>query len=180
MRAVVHGALACINRGGDIGEVFVGGLCVSEDPPEVLFYHLEHQPLDRVLPMLLEKTIERGWRAVVQAGSRERLDALDTALWTYRDDSFLAHGMAKDGPGERQPIFLTDKWETPNGAGVRFMVDGAEPQSFDGFERIVFLFDGHDDEAIANARGQWRAAKDAGCATTYWQQDTNGRWQKKA
>ncbi|MGA7117695.1 MAG: DNA polymerase III subunit chi, partial [Hyphomicrobium sp.] len=38
---------------------------------EVLFYHLERQPLERVLPGLLEKTLQRGWRAVVQAGSAE-------------------------------------------------------------------------------------------------------------
>jgi len=62
--------------------------------PDVLFYHLENQPLERVLPILLEKTLERGWRAVIEVGSSQRAEALDTALWTFRDDSFLAHGLA--------------------------------------------------------------------------------------
>ena len=67
---------------------------------EVLFYHLEHQPLDRILPNLVERTLERGWRAVVQAGSPERLEAIDALLWTWKDESFIPHGTSRDGnPG---------------------------------------------------------------------------------
>ena len=147
---------------------------------EVLFYHLEQQLLDRVLPTLLEKTLQRGWKAVVRSGSQERLEALDIALWTYRDDSFLPHGTGKDGSGELQPIYLTTGDETPNSAGVVFLVEGAETEVFEGFERIVHLFDGHDQDALARARGQWKAAKAAGCEVTYWQQNQQGRWEKKA
>lgn len=147
---------------------------------DVLFYHLERQPLDRVLPSLLEKTLERGWKAVVRSGNQERLEALDIALWTYRDDSFLPHGTKKDGSPELQPIYLTVGDETPNGAGVMFLVDGADVPSFDGYERVVHLFDGHDTEAVARARDQWKIAKAAGCGVTYWQQNQQGRWEKKA
>lgn len=147
---------------------------------EVLFYHLERQPLEKVLPSLLERTLERGWTAVVQSGSEERLEALDVTLWTFKEESFLAHGTAKDGFSERQPVFLTCGDENPNGAGVRFLVDGAEAGTFSGYQRLVFLFDGHDPEALARARGQWKAAKAAGCPITYWQQADNGRWEKRA
>lgn len=147
---------------------------------DVMFYHLETQPLERVLPGLLEKTIERGWRAVVQSGSPERLAALDQTLWTYSEDSFLAHGTAKTGHAAHQPVYLTGGDDTPNGAGVRFLVDGAVAAAFTGFERLVFLFDGQDSEALASAREQWKAAKSAGCAVTYWQQTPEGRWEKKA
>lgn len=147
---------------------------------EVLFYHLEHFPLERVLPSLLEKTLERGWRAVVQAGSPERLEALDNHLWTYRDDSFLPHGSARDGSPAAQPIYLTTDTANPSRASVRFLVDGADCESFTGYERIVVLFDGRDEEARAHARGQWRRAKDDGSTVTYWQQSSEGRWEKKA
>jgi DNA polymerase III subunit chi len=93
---------------------------------EVLFYHLTRQPLDKVLPGLLERTLERGWRAVVQAGSRERVDALDALLWTYSEEGFLPHGTARDGFPEHQPVFLTTGEDNPNGAALRFLVDGAE------------------------------------------------------
>lgn len=146
---------------------------------EVLFYHLERQGLEKVLPMLVEKTLERGWRAVVQSGSQERLEAIDLALWTYKDDSFLAHGTAKDGHAAEQPVYLTTGNDTPNGAGVRFLVDGAEAESFNGFVRVVYMFDGNDADAVALARTQWTKAKQAGCPVTYWQQSPAGKWERK-
>ncbi len=151
----------------------------AEIKTEVLFYHLERQPLERVLPGLIEKTLERGWRAVVQAGSSERLDAIDLALWTYKEESFLPHGTKKDGFADQQPVYLTTDGDTPNGAGVRFLVDGAVAESYAGHARLVYLFDGNDDDATARAREQYKAARDAGCAVTYWRQSPEGRWEKK-
>jgi len=140
---------------------------------------LERQPLEKVLPSLVEKTLERGWRAVVQAGSQERLAAIDLALWTYKEDSFLAHGTQKDGHAADQPVYLTTADDTPNGAGVRFLVDGVETENFSDFVRLVYLFDGNDEDAVTRARAQWTAAKAAGCPVTYWQQTAAGKWEKK-
>lgn len=150
------------------------------EPTEVLFYHLERAPLERVLPQLLERTLERGWRAVVQASTPERLDALDTLLWTYRDESFLPHGTAREGDAERQPVFLTTTDENPNGANIRFLVDGADAADLESYQRAIYLFDGRDAEAVERARLQWTAAKDAGHGVTYWQQSERGKWEKKA
>jgi DNA polymerase-3 subunit chi len=147
--------------------------------PEALFYHLEFQPLERVLPILLEKTIERGWRAVIEVGSAERAAALDTALWTYRDDSFLPHGLAGETTDAEQPVLITTGPENNNSAAVRFFVDRAVPKSAAGYERIVYLFSGHDPDAVTAARAAWRALRD-GNEVTYWQQDENGRWAKRA
>lgn len=153
---------------------------MTEAGTEVLFYQLERQPLDRVLPGLLEKTLERGWRAVVQAGGKERLEALDALLWTYSEESFLPHGTVSDGFADRQPIFLTIEDKNPNSAQVRFFVDGAECPDFSGYERIVYLFDGRDETERGLARRQWKTARDSGAQVTYWQQNDRGRWEKKA
>lgn len=147
---------------------------------EVLFYQLDRQPLDAVLPVLLEKTLERGWRAVVQTGSDERLEALDTKLWTYRDDSFLPHGTKADRYAEQQPVYITTDDENPNDAGVRFLVDGAVTSNYGDYIRVVYLFDGRDKGAVADARQAWRSVLDAGCTATYWRQNETGAWQKQA
>ena len=147
---------------------------------EVLFYHLERQPLERVLPVLLERSLERRWRCAVQATSRERVEALDTHLWVYRDDSFLPHGVASEPDAARQPVLLTEDEDNPNGATVRFLVDGARLADYAAYERVVDLFDGNDDEQVAAARERWKTVKSLGLAATYWQQDEDGRWQKKA
>lgn len=146
---------------------------------DILFYHLENQPLERVLPVLLEKTLERGWNAVVECSGTERCEALDAALWTYRDDAFLPHGVAGSPGAERQPVLLTADDSNPNRATVRFFVDRARPVADPAYERIVYLFDGHDEEAIAAAREDWKKLRDK-FDVTYWKQGPDGRWQKSA
>lgn len=148
---------------------------------EVLFYHLEDQPLERVLPSLLERSLERGWRVVVQTSSEERAEALDAHLWTYRDDAFLPHGTARQPDAAAQPVLLTAGADNPNAANVRFLVDGAAlPEDAAAYSRIVLLFDGNDDDAVAAARIHWSQARERGLEATYWQTDENGRWAKKA
>ena len=147
---------------------------------EILFYHLTERTLDDVLPGLVERSLERGWRVVVQGGSRERLEALDGHLWTWRDESFLPHSMLRDGTEAMQPVWLTDDADNPNSANVRFMIDGAEPPDLSTYERAVYIFDGHDNDALEHARTRWKAEKAAGHAVTYWQQNAAGRWEKKA
>lgn len=147
---------------------------------EIWFYHLTRQPLERVLPPLLEKSLERGWRAVVQTSSEERLRALDDLLWTYSEESFLAHGTAHDGDPALQPVYLTAGAENPNGARIRFFVDGAAVEPHEGYERTILLFDGNDAQGLAEARAQWKALKAAGHALAYWRQSDAGGWEKQA
>ena len=148
---------------------------------EVLFYHLQGQKLEGVLPTLLEKSVERGWRVVVQSGIEERIEALDSLLWTYRDDSFLPHGTWREAEAASQPVLLTMTDSNPNDAAVRFLIDGAPmPDDPSRYERIVLLFDGEDEEATARARQHWSDAKTKGLAATYWQPDERGRWRQKA
>lgn len=152
---------------------------------DVMFYQLLHKPLEQALPQLLEKTLQRDWKAVVQAGSHERTKMLDDHLWTYRQDSFLPHAAAGDGDGEMQPVFLTTGPDNPNQAHVRFFIDGADivegiAQNSGVYERAVLMFDGRDEEQLAAARAQWKTLKDKGMSLEYWQQKENGGWEKKA
>ena len=148
---------------------------------EILFYHLKGQRLEQVLPPLLQKSLERGWRVVVQASTEERVEALDAHLWTWRDDAFLPHGTWREADAAAQPVLLTLDDENPNQATVRFLVEGAElPGDAAAYQRLVLLFDGDDPDAVAVARERWAKAKTDGFEVTYWQADENGRWQRQA
>jgi DNA polymerase-3 subunit chi len=152
----------------------------EESVTEVYFYHLERRTLEEVLPTLLERSLERGWRATVQAASEERVEALDTLLWTFSEESFLPHGTARDGHAESHPIYLTSGGDNPNRAQVRFLVDGAELDDASPYVRIVYVFDGADESAVEQARMDWQKAKSQGFIVKYFQQDAHGRWQEKA
>ncbi len=147
---------------------------------ELLFYHLEGAPLERVLPDLLKKSLEKGWRVIVEADPIERVEALDVMLWTFSEDSFLPHATTKEGGSERQPILLTNDNSNPNNADIRFFIDAGDVTAHQGYERLVYVFNGSDEAATERARGQWSRAVEAGLAVTYWQQSHGGRWEKKA
>lgn len=145
---------------------------------EIRFYHLQRKSLEQALPELLEKCHGRGWRAVVMAGSEERVEALTQHLWTYDDRNFLPHGNARDGSAEHQPIWLTAMDENPNGATVLFLVDGARSYGVAGYELVCEVFDGNDDVAVTSARERWTEYRAAGHALAYWQQGDKG-WEQK-
>jgi len=146
---------------------------------EVFFYHLQGRPLESALPLLLEKCLERGWRCVVQASTDERVEALDQLLWTYDDASFLAHGTDRQPEPGRQPILLTTGDSNPNGAAVRFLIEQAAIEDASPYARVIHMFDGADPDQIDHARASWRIAKAAGHEVAYWQQTSEGRWQRK-
>ncbi len=146
---------------------------------EIGFYHLQRSPLEKALPRLLEKVLAKGKRAVVMAGSEERVESLCAVLWTYDRESFLPHGSARDGLAEEQPIWLTAGEENPNGAEVLILTDGVDSGNLGDYERCVLMFDGNDADAVAAARERWRRYDREGHDVTYWQQSERGGWEKK-
>lgn len=147
---------------------------------ELRFYHLERQPLEKILPQLVERSLERGWRVVIRADSDEHAESLSNILWTFSEESFVAHGTRADGNADLQPVWLTSDNENPNQANVAFFVGGAPLENIEGFERNVVLFDGADEEAVNRAREEWKKAKAVGHEISYWQQDETGRWKNRA
>lgn len=151
---------------------------------EVLFYHLERQSLEQALPQLLELSLQRDWKVVVQAGSEERVKILNDYLWTYNEHAFLPHGSRDSSQADAheaaQPIWLTAEDETPNDADVLFLVDGADREDVKRFTRCVYMFDGGDAEALHAARENWKRIKEQGLDATYYQQASDGKWEKKA
>lgn len=146
----------------------------------IRFYHMTRDPLEAVLPRLVEKAYAQGHRILIRSPARDRVQQLDQLLWTYRDDSFLPHGAVGAGMPEEQPIWITDAPENANNARLLIATDGAGIEPVDGFEMVCLLFDGRDAEAVTAARGQWRNLQKAGHSLTYWQQSERGNWQQAA
>lgn len=147
---------------------------------EIWFYHLERSTLDQVLPELLDRTLQKGWRAQVRISDPVLMEQVDERLWLWRDDAFLAHGRADQPHAERQPILLTAQAANPNGAQALFIVDRSDMDASEPFERCFIIFDGRDEESLHHARERWKALKQAGANLAYWKQTEQGRWEKAA
>jgi DNA polymerase-3 subunit chi len=147
---------------------------------EIGFYHLTQSTLDQALPRLLDKILAAGKKAVVRAGSEERVAFLNTRLWTYDAASFLPHGSAAEGDGAEHPIWLTTGDDNPNDADILILTDGARPGDVSGFARCLEMFDGRDDAAVTVARARWKSYKEEGYTLAYWQQSEGGGWSQMA
>lgn len=147
---------------------------------EVLFYHMTESKLEDALPPLLEKSAERGWRVTVQFRNAERRDVMDAHLWTFRADSFLPHATDEKEKPEIETILLSVGDTNLNASNVRFYVDGAAPENVGGYERVVLMFDGYEESEVDAARSHWKRLKQDGHDLTYWQQNSDRRWQRKA
>jgi len=146
---------------------------------EYWFYHLEAATVEAMLPALLEKTLKRGWRAVVKV-PKDQLSSLDDYLWTYRDDSFLPHGRDDEPLGEQQPIMLTDSLENAKGHEAVFLIGGTDIKNMAGVKRCMIRINGRSNSDVTRERARWKALKETGCDLSYYQQNDRGGWDKKA
>ena len=143
------------------------------------FYHLQRTTLERAVGPLLEKCLERGWRVLAISSETTRRAALDEALWTYDDGSFLPHGQVEAAglSPELQPILITDAAENANAAAVALLMDGTDLPARAPFERCMVMFDDGDTATREKARAQFKAAKDAQLVARYFQQTGQG-WKE--
>ncbi|SIQ41259.1 DNA polymerase III, chi subunit [Paracoccus thiocyanatus] len=144
-----------------------------------LFYHLTRSGPAQLLPMLVGKSLQAGWRVELRGRDRARQAALDESLWL--GEGFLPHGLAGGPHDARQPVLLTVEGQAAaNAARCLIALDGAEVAGAEcqALERACIVFDGNDPQALERARAQWRALKEAQVAAEYWS-EAGGRWERR-
>lgn len=147
---------------------------------EIRFYHLQKQTLDQALPLILEKVYDTKKNAVVRLSDKKEVARMNDVLWSYKETSFLPHGYEKTGKATMQPIWLTDKPENPNNANILILTQNTVEEDMTPYDLCCEILDGHNDKAIQEARKRWKTYKDQGFEVTYWHQNENGKWEKKA
>lgn len=136
--------------------------------------------MEVTLRVLLEKSLQAGWRVAVRGRTAAMLDRLDEQLWLRPEDGFLPHGRAGGDHDARQPVLLTTE-PAANDPTCLISVEGADvtPDEVGTMARVMVLFDGHDEAALQTAREQWKSLTGAGVAAKYWS-EASGKWEMKA
>ncbi len=157
---------------------------MSEAVPAVGFYHLTRDTVEVSAPKLLERVRRDHHHVLVLCGTAETVTRLDGALWTYETDSFLPHGTDRNEALDLHPILLTASPELvaapPNKASVIMLLDNMLPSALEGFQRVLYMFDGGSEAQVQTARGHWKELKSRSLPLTYWQQGGEGGWKKAA
>ena len=146
---------------------------------EYWFYHLETATVKGLLPGLLEKTLKRGWRALVKL-PEEKLADMDEYLWSFQDNSFLPHGRDDEPLSDMQPVTLSSRVEKAQGRQAVFLIGGTDLSDMGGVERCMVMINGRSDADVSRERKRWKALKDKGVVLSYYQQNERGGWDKKA
>lgn len=144
-----------------------------------LFYHLTRSTAEALVPSLIGKSRQAGWRVELRGTEAGRMARLDELLW--QGDGFLPHGLAGGPHDALQPVLLTVAGKGQSvGADCLIAIDGAavDPAECARAQRVCVVFDGNDPAALDMARGQWRMLTGAGVAAEYWS-EAGGRWEKK-
>lgn len=144
-----------------------------------MFYHLTRSTPSETAATLLPRAMSAGWKVMVRGTDAAALAALDLALWTQSDDSFLPHGLA-GGPHDADQPILLGQGAITNAAQGLMLIDGAEttPAEAAPLQRVWVLFDGANEAALTGARRLWTTLTSAGLAAQYWSEES-GRWEKK-
>lgn len=124
---------------------------------QVDFYQLKRDPVEQVLPAIAQRLMDQGDRLLVIDAREGGLARLSRALWDWKPESFLAHGIVEEGDPEAQPILLAGMMtEAANGARHVALTDGVWRDEALDFERAFYFFD---DETLEPARACWRMLK---------------------
>lgn len=145
---------------------------------DIQFYHLLSTPLERALPKLVEKAYGAKFKVLICAGTEARAEQLNTLLWSYSPGSFLPHGSKKDGDATEQPIYITADEGNANDANLLVITDGSELDGSVKFDRVLDIFDGANEEAVASARARWKNYQTAGHTLKYIKQTPTGGWEE--
>lgn len=146
---------------------------------EIRFYHLQTRTLDQALPEIVQKALSAGHRIVIRTPGEAEVERINILLWTFRADSFIPHGGAKDGHAALQPVWITAGNDNPNNAGVLILTGGLEEAALEGYSLACDIFDGRNTDNVTAARQRWKNYKTTDHTLTYWQQSEKG-WEQKS
>lgn len=147
---------------------------------EIRFYHLQRQTIEEALPKLAELVLKSGNKGLIKVADKNTAKQIDKALWTYSPESFLPHDIEGSKFAAEQALFITSKEENPAQAKMAILVNGQKLEDLTIFERILYMFEGVQDDIIATAREDYKSFKDLGYDMSYWQQKDEGGWEQKA
>ena len=114
---------------------------------------------------LTEKAWQQGHRVYLHTTSEQESRHLDRLLWTFRDGSFLPHGLAADAEPAANPILIGHADGVGDEHDVLVNLAPGVPPFFSRFERVAEPLD--QDPAVRSAgRERFRYYRDRGYAPT--------------
>ena len=133
---------------------------------QVDFYVLPRNgslPVVNAVGRIAEKAVSRGHHIFVSVCDEEQALSLESALWTFRAESFLPHALV--GDDDKEPVSIG--WSEPplEQNDVLINTTGVILDYFSRFTRVAEIV-APDDSSLASSRNAWRFYRDRGYSLT--------------
>lgn len=126
------------------------------------FYEVKAPRWELVLCRHVETAYEAGERVYVRCSSEALARHVDELLWTFREDSFVPHGLWP-GAGElKDPVAVGWHPGNPNRASRLVLAGAGEPDELSRYERATDFVPVADAALTGAARARYRAFRGRG------------------
>ena len=110
---------------------------------------------------LAEKAWRQNHRVLIQVDSREAAQHVNRLLWTFRDGSFIPHGLLGEADPALNPVLVNDGDDPGDEHDVLINLARGVPAFFSRFERVAECVDS-ETEVRAAGRERFRYYRDRG------------------
>jgi len=129
-------------------------------------FYILAQTEERARQVLACKLAEKAWRlensVYIHAQSRADAEKLDELLWTFRDGSFVPHGLAgRDDGTEASPIMIGNEGNGVEARDLLINLCDDIPSFAEGFPRVAELVTS-DEKCRQLSRKRYAAYRDQG------------------
>ncbi len=112
---------------------------------------------------LTQKALDHNLHVYIHTDSPETVEQLDDLLWTWNEDSFIPHGLARD---EGVKVVLGYDYEPIEQCDYLINLSNGRPTFFGRFERMAEILD-QDQEILTKGRDRYRFYQDRGYKLDY-------------
>ena len=110
---------------------------------------------------IAEKARNAGHRVMIHTPSTEEAKHLDRMLWTFKEQSFVPHGLLGNCQAEINPVMIGNAEQAHEEHDVLINLAMEVPTFFSRFERLAECVD-NDDVARTASRERYRFYRDRG------------------
>lgn len=110
---------------------------------------------------LTAKAWQQGRRVYLHTNTDAEARHLDRLLWTFRQDSFIPHGMFEHADSELNPVLIGHQEDVGEEHDVLINLASDVPQFFSRFNRVAECID-HDSDIKQTGRVRYSFYRDRG------------------
>jgi DNA polymerase-3 subunit chi len=110
---------------------------------------------------LTDKAYRQGRKVYIHTNSPGETQILDRLLWTFRDQSFVPHGISGSADLETTPVIIGDQEPPQQADDVLINLSPLVPSFFSRFQRVAEIVD-QQEEVKRSSREHYQFYRDRG------------------